>query len=42
MAGISWFLPHQQQLILRYAKDTDIDNGFHTGREILLRYQKAF
>ena len=42
MAGTSWFLPHQQQLILRFAKDADIDNGFRTGREILLRYQKAF
>jgi hypothetical protein len=42
MAGISWFLPDQQQLILRLARDTGIDNGFLTGREILLRYQKAF
>jgi hypothetical protein len=42
MAGMSWFLPDQQQLILRLARDTGIDNGFRTGREILLRYQKAF
>jgi hypothetical protein len=42
MAGMSWFLPEQQQVILRLAKDTTIDNGFRTGREILLRYQKGF
>ncbi len=35
-------LPDQQQVILRIARDTDIDNGFRTGREILLRYQKGF
>lgn len=42
MAGMSWFLPDQQQIILHIAQDTDIDNGFRTGREILLRYQKGF
>ncbi len=42
MAGMSWFLPDQQQIILRFARDNDIDNGFNTSREILLRYQKAF
>jgi hypothetical protein len=42
MAGMSWFLPEQQQVILRVARDTEIDNGFCTGREILLRYQKGF
>ncbi|MDP1524481.1 MAG: transporter [Rhodocyclaceae bacterium] len=42
MAGMSWFLPEQQQVILRFARDTEIDNGFRTGREILLRYQKGF
>lgn len=42
MAGMSWFLPEQQQVILRVAQDTAIDNGFGTSREILLRYQKAF
>jgi hypothetical protein len=42
MAGMSWFLPAQQQVILRVARDTAIDNGFGTGREILLRYQKGF
>lgn len=42
MAGMTWFLPDQQQVILRLARDTDIDNGFRTGREILLRYQKGF
>ncbi|GAB1394931.1 transporter [Rhodocyclaceae bacterium] len=42
MAGMSWFLPDQQQLILRLAKDTDSDNGFRTDREVALRYQKVF
>ena len=42
MAGMSWFLPEQQQVILRFARDTAIDNGFSTSREILLRYQKGF
>lgn len=42
MAGMSFFLPEQQQLILRFARDSDIDNGFRTGREFLLRYQKGF
>lgn len=42
MAGMSWFLHDQQQLILRYAEDVSIDNGFRNAREILLRYQKAF
>ena len=42
MAGMSWFLPEQQQVILRLARDMDIDNGFRTGHEILLRYQKGF
>ena len=42
VAGMSWFLPEQQQVILRLAKDITIDNGFRTGREILLRYQKGF
>lgn len=42
MAGVTWFLPGKQQLILRMAKDTAIDNGFRTGREIALRLQKSF
>ncbi len=42
MAGMTWFLPEQQQVILRIARDTEIDNGFRTDREILLRYQKGF
>ena len=42
MAGMTWFLPDQQQVILRFAQDTEIDNGFNTSREILLRYQKGF
>jgi len=42
MAGMSYFLPEQQQLILRFARHSDIDNGFRTGREFLLRYQKGF
>jgi hypothetical protein len=42
MAGMRWFLPDKQQVILRFARDTEIDNGFRNGREILLRYQKGF
>lgn len=42
MTGMSWFLPEQQQVILRFAQDIYIDNGFRTDREILLRYQRAF
>lgn len=42
MAGMTWFLPGKQQLILRMAKDVSIDNGFRTGREIALRLQKSF
>lgn len=42
MAGMTWFLPGQQQLILRAARDAGIDNGFRLNREIALRYQIAF
>lgn len=42
MAGFTWFLPQKQQLILRAARDTSIDNGFRTDAEIALRYQKQF
>ena len=34
---LSLILPEQQQIILRFARDKDIDNRFRTGREILLR-----
>ena len=39
---LSLLLPEQQQIILRFARDKDIDNRFRTGREILLRLQKGF
>lgn len=42
MAGVSWYLPQKQQLILRLARDTDLDHGFRTRREIALRYQVSF
>ncbi len=42
MAGFTWFLPNQQQLILRAAHETSIDNGFRTENEIAVRYQKRF
>lgn len=40
--GATWFLPGKQQLILRFAKEIDVENGFRTQREIALRYQKSF
>lgn len=39
--GMTWFLP-QQQIILRAARDTRIDNGLRTDLEIALRYQHYF
>ena len=42
MAGVTWFLPEKQQLILRVARDTYIDNGFKLNRELVIRYQKSF
>ncbi len=42
MAGMTWFLPDKQQIILRLLKDTAIDNGFITEREVAVRYQKSF
>ena len=42
MAGVTWFLPERQQLILRAAHDTSLDNGFRASREIAVRYQKTF
>lgn len=42
MAGMTWFLPGQQQIILRGARETSIDNGFRTERELALRYQINF
>jgi hypothetical protein len=41
MAGITLFLP-EQQIALRTARDTRIDNGFRTNHEIALRYQHSF
>lgn len=40
-AGLTLFLP-QQQIILRAARDTRIDNGLRTDLEIALRYQLYF
>lgn len=42
MAGMTWFIPSNHQIILRAARDTAIDNGFRTNREIALRYQLSF
>ena len=42
MAGMTWFLPRGQQLILRGARESSIDNGFRTERELALRYQISF
>ena len=42
MAGVTFFLPKEQQVILRVARDIRIDNGLRTDQEIALRYQKAF
>lgn len=42
MVGMTWFLPGQQQIILRAARDTSIENGFRMDREIALRYQVSF
>ena len=42
MAGMTWFLPEQQQVILRLARENDLDNGFAIRREVALRYQIAF
>ena len=42
MAGVTWFLPERQQLILRTAQDTALDNGFRASREIAVRYHKTF
>lgn len=41
-AGMSWFLPEKQQVILRFGQDTSIANGFRTDQEVALRYQKSF
>jgi hypothetical protein len=40
--GLTWFLPGKQQIILRLAEETQIENGFRIGRELALRYQKSF
>jgi len=40
--GTTLFLPEGRQLILRYAKDLDIDTGYKNHGEFLLRYQVVF
>ncbi len=40
--GATWFLPAKQQIILRLAEETGVENGFRTDREVALRYQKSF
>jgi hypothetical protein len=41
-AGMSWYLPGLQQVILRLAKENDVENGFAIRREVALRYQIGF
>jgi hypothetical protein len=41
-AGMSWFLPQKQQLILRFSEESAVANGFRMDRDIALRYQKSF
>jgi hypothetical protein len=40
--GTTLFLPEGRQLILRYAKDLNIDTGYKNQGEFLLRYQVVF
>lgn len=42
MAGVSIFLPDRHQLILRFAQDTKIDNGYRQDKELALRWLKLF
>lgn len=42
LAGITWFLPAQQQILLRLGWDLEIEDGLRTQRELILRYQKNF
>jgi hypothetical protein len=40
--GATLFLPERRQVILRYAKDLDIETGYKNQGEFLLRYQVVF
>jgi hypothetical protein len=42
MAGATFILPAGQQVIVRAARDTRIENGFRANHELALRYQKLF
>ena len=42
MAGMTWFFPDRQQIILRLARENDLENGFAIRRELALRYQIGF
>lgn len=42
MAGMTWFLPDQRQVLLRFGRDSSIENGFRMQREIVLRLQQTF
>ncbi len=42
MLGVTWIGPAGQQAILRFGKDTEIENGFRTRREILLRFSQSY
>lgn len=40
--GMTWFLPEQQQVILRFGRETRAEHGFRIQNEVALRYQIAF
>lgn len=42
MAGVSIFLPDSHQLIVRFAQETNIDNGYRQDKELALRWLKIF
>ncbi|QIK37387.1 transporter [Caldichromatium japonicum] len=42
LAGITCFLPEQQQLLLRLGWNLEIEDGLRTQRELILRYQENF
>lgn len=42
MAGVTLFLPDGHQIILRFAHDTKIDNGYRQDKELALRWLRIF
>lgn len=42
MAGVTWIGSGGQQLILRLAQDTRIENGFKTRSEVMLRFSQSY